>query len=266
MKFILSTTAIVLLISQSFAHAQTTPEPVVATSDEVDIEYLPGYDFSEALITHILTEQAISELEKLIRARQTNDDQRSTLILQKLDVMRVTHPGFDKFELEAPDQDIDVLRGLQDSWQALEKSGKAFDGEDILGSVQRTLLVLSDYLDQTYLPRITALAREDDLASSGASASELYMNFLGFQSMLIFDVNLENSTVRLFDALPNLDEFLLHLADARQKLEPVRLLSVEVRKETLTEEKQANYKEQLAILADDIKVFSAFLRSSASDG
>ncbi|MDG1414487.1 MAG: hypothetical protein P8R39_03990, partial [Alphaproteobacteria bacterium] len=62
-----------------------------------------------------------------------------------------------------------------------------------------------------------------------------------------------------------IDDIEDKIAASRQKLEPMRRLAVDVRKGLLTDEKQATYKDQLSALANEIKAFSAFLRSSVTE-
>lgn len=244
----------------------TETEEVEADAVEPEEDYLAGYDFSEALVSHVLTELATNNVELLIDALESDNERRATLLFHRMDPMRVTHSGYDAFELTDSEDDYTVLRSINDNWQSLEASSKAIDGEPIEGIVSRTLRNLSNYLDQTYLPRLEALQSAGDLALSGDAALELYMNFLGVQSMLSYDFDDLYTAMQLFDGLPQELTFSEKIRTTRGKIEPMRRLAVEVRKQTLTEEKQATYKEQLAVFADDIAEFSTFMRSLASDG
>jgi hypothetical protein len=240
-------------------------EATVVPAPEPREEYLPGYDFSEALISHVLTDQASIYLDQFIEALENGEDRRSTLLMQKLDVLRLTHAGYAAVDLTDSDNAAAALRDLQAHWQSLEAASQAIDEGTIEGIVGRTMLSLTDYLDDDFMPRLETLRAADDLAASDVSPNGLYLNFLGLQSMMDFEASAEYSTVRLFDSLPNAGEFDDKIASSRQKLEPMRRLAVDVRKGLLTDEKQATYKDQLSALADEIKAFSAFLRSSVTE-
>ncbi len=245
--------------------AAATEEAAVVPAPEPRDEYLPGYDFSEALISHVLTDQASAYLDQFIEALENGEDRRSTLLMQKLDVLRLTHAGYAAIDLTDSENAAAALRDLQAHWQSLEAASQAIDEGTIEGTVGRTMLSLTDYLDDDFMPRLETLRAADDLAASDVSANGLYLNFLGLQSMMVFEASAEYSTVRLFDSLPNADDFEDKIAASRQKLEPMRRLAVDVRKGLLTDEKQATYKDQLSALADEIKAFSAFLRSSVTE-
>jgi len=245
--------------------AAATEEATVVPAPEPREEYLPGYDFSEALISHVLTDQASIYLDQFIEALENGEDRRSTLLMQKLDVLRLTHAGYAAVDLTDSDNAAAALRGLQAHWQSLEAASQAIDEGTIEGIVGRTMLSLTDYLDDDFMPRLETLRAADDLAASDVSPNGLYLNFLGLQSMMDFEASAEYSTVRLFDSLPNADDIEDKIAASRQKLEPMRRLAVDVRKGLLTDEKQATYKDQLSALADEIKAFSAFLRSSVTE-
>lgn len=240
-------------------------EAAVVPAPEPREEYLPGYDFSEALISHVLTDQASIYLDQFIEALENGEDRRSTLLMQKLDVLRLTHAGYAAVDLTDSDNAAAALRDLQAHWQSLEAASQAIDEGTIEGIVGRTILSLTDYLDDDFMPRLETLRAADDLAASDVSPNGLYLNFLGLQSMMDFEASAEYSTVRLFDSLPNADDIEDKIAASRQKLEPMRRLAVDVRKGLLTDEKQATYKDQLSALADEIKAFSAFLRSSVTE-
>ncbi len=240
-------------------------EATVVPAPEPREEYLPGYDFSEALISHVLTDQASIYLDQFIEALENGEDRRSTLLMQKLDVLRLTHAGYAAVDLTDSDNAAAALRDLQAHWQSLEAASQAIDEGTIEGIVGRTILSLTDYLDDDFMPRLETLRAADDLAASDVSPNGLYLNFLGLQSMMDFEASAEYSTVRLFDSLPNADDIEDKIAASRQKLEPMRRLAVDVRKGLLTDEKQATYKDQLSALADEIKAFSAFLRSSVTE-
>jgi len=240
-------------------------EATVVPAPEPREEYLPGYDFSEALISHVLTDQASIYLDQFIEALENGEDRRSTLLMQKLDVLRLTHAGYAAVDLTDSDNAAAALRDLQAHWQSLEAASQAIDEGTIEGIVGRTMLSLTDYLDDDFMPRLETLRAADDLAASDVSPNGLYLNFLGLQSMMDFEASAEYSTVRLFDSLPNADDIEDKIAASRQKLEPMRRLAVDVRKGLLTDEKQATYKDQLSALADEIKAFSAFLRSSVTE-
>ena len=240
-------------------------EATVVPAPEPREEYLPGYDFSEALISHVLTDQASIYLDQFIEALENGEDRRSTLLIQKLDVLRLTHAGYAAVDLTDSDNAAAALRDLQAHWQSLEAASQAIDEGTIEGIVGRTILSLTDYLDDDFMPRLETLRAADDLAASDVSPNGLYLNFLGLQSMMDFEASAEYSTVRLFDSLPNADDIEDKIAASRQKLEPMRRLAVDVRKGLLTDEKQATYKDQLSALADEIKAFSAFLRSSVTE-
>lgn len=240
-------------------------EAAVVPAPEPREEYLPGYDFSEALISHVLTDQASIYLDQFIEALENGEDRRSTLLMQKLDVLRLTHAGYAAVDLTDSDNAAAALRDLQAHWQSLEAASQAIDEGTIEGIVGRTMLSLTDYLDDDFMPRLETLRAADDLAASDVSPNGLYLNFLGLQSMMDFEASAEYSTVRLFDSLPNADDIEDKIAASRQKLEPMRRLAVDVRKGLLTDEKQATYKDQLSALADEIKAFSAFLRSSVTE-
>ena len=245
--------------------AAATEEATVVPAPEPREEYLPGYDFSEALISHVLTDQASIYLDQFIEALENGEDRRSTLLMQKLDVLRLTHAGYAAVDLTDSDNAAAALRDLQAHWQSLEAASQAIDEGTIEGIVGRTMLSLTDYLDDDFMPRLETLRAADDLAASDVSPNGLYLNFLGLQSMMDFEASAEYSTVRLFDSLPNADDIEDKIAASRQKLEPMRRLAVDVRKGLLTDEKQATYKDQLSALADEIKAFSAFLRSSVTE-
>lgn len=245
--------------------AAATEEAAVVPAPEPRDEYLPGYDFSEALISHVLTDQASAYLDQFIEALENGEDRRSTLLVQKLDVLRLTHAGYAAIDLTDSENAAAALRDLQAHWQSLEAASQAIDEGTIEGIVGRTMLSLTDYLDDDFMPRLETLRAADDLAASDVSPNGLYLNFLGLQSMMVFEASAEYSTVRLFDSLPNADDFEDKIAASRQKLEPMRRLAVDVRKGLLTDEKQATYKDQLSALADEIKAFSAFLRSSVTE-
>jgi len=245
--------------------AAATEEATVVPAPEPREEYLPGYDFSEALISHVLTDQASIYLDQFIEALENGEDRRSTLLMQKLDVLRLTHAGYAAVDLTDSDNAAAALRDLQAHWQSLEAASQAIDEGTIEGIVGRTILSLTDYLDDDFMPRLETLRAADDLAASDVSPNGLYLNFLGLQSMMDFEASAEYSTVRLFDSLPNADDIEDKIAASRQKLEPMRRLAVDVRKGLLTDEKQATYKDQLSALADEIKAFSAFLRSSVTE-
>ena len=240
-------------------------EATVVPAPEPREEYLPGYDFSEALISHVLTDQASIYLDQFIEALENGEDRRSTLLMQKLDVLRLTHAGYAAVDLTDSDNAAAALRDLQAHWQSLEAASQAIDEGTIEGIVGRTMLSLTDYLDDDFMPRLETLRAADGLAASDVSPNGLYLNFLGLQSMMDFEASAEYSTVRLFDSLPNADDIEDKIAASRQKLEPMRRLAVDVRKGLLTDEKQATYKDQLSALADEIKAFSAFLRSSVTE-
>jgi len=240
-------------------------EATVVPASEPREDYLPGYDFSEALISHVLTDQASIYLDQFIEALENGEDRRSTLLMQKLDVLRLTHAGYAAVDLTDSDNAAAALRDLQAHWQSLEAASQAIDEGTIEGIVGRTILSLTDYLDDDFMPRLETLRAADDLAASDVSPNGLYLNFLGLQSMMDFEASAEYSTVRLFDSLPNADDIEDKIAASRQKLEPMRRLAVDVRKGLLTDEKQATYKDQLSALADEIKAFSAFLRSSVTE-
>jgi len=240
-------------------------EATVVPAPEPREEYLPGYDFSEALISHVLTDQASIYLDQFIEALENGEDRRSTLLMQKLDVLRLTHAGYAAVDLTDSDNAAAALRDFQAHWQSLEAASQAIDEGTIEGIVGRTILSLTDYLDDDFMPRLETLRAADDLAASDVSPNGLYLNFLGLQSMMDFEASAEYSTVRLFDSLPNADDIEDKIAASRQKLEPMRRLAVDVRKGLLTDEKQATYKDQLSALADEIKAFSAFLRSSVTE-
>jgi|GEM_PF-2435698 len=240
-------------------------EAAVVPAPEPREEYLPGYDFSEALISHVLTDQASIYLDQFIEALENGEDRRSTLLMQKLDVLRLTHAADAAVDLTDSDNAAAALRDLQAHWQSLEAASQAIDEGTIEGIVGRTILSLTDYLDDDFMPRLETLRAADDLAASDVSPNGLYLNFLGLQSMMDFEASAEYSTVRLFDSLPNADDIEDKIAASRQKLEPMRRLAVDVRKGLLTDEKQATYKDQLSALADEIKAFSAFLRSSVTE-
>lgn len=245
--------------------AAATEEAAVVPAPEPRDEYLPGYDFSEALISHVLTDQASAYLDQFIEALENGEDRRSTLLMQKLDVLRLTHAGYAAIDLTDSENAAAALRDLQAHWQSLEAASQAIDEGTIEGIVGRTMLSLTDYLDDDFMPRLETLRAADDLAASDVSPNGLYLNFLGLQSMMVFEASAEYSTVRLFDSLPNADDIEDKIAASRQKLEPMRRLAVDVRKGLLTDEKQATYKDQLSALADEIKAFSAFLRSSVTE-
>ena len=204
-------------------------------------------------------------MDQFIEALENGEDRRSTLLMQKLDVLRLTHAGYAAVDLTDSDNAAAALRDLQAHWQSLEAASQAIDEGTIEGIVGRTMLSLTDYLDDDFMPRLETLRAADDLAASDVSPNGLYLNFLGLQSMMVFEASAEYSTVRLFDSLPNAGEFDDKIASSRQKLEPMRRLAVDVRKGLLTDEKQATYKDQLSALADEIKAFSAFLRSSVTE-
>ena len=152
MKFIVSAALCLCLMSHSYAGAQTeaenaASEAVVETdeqmakdaavdtaaeampteevpteTEEVEADavepvedYLAGYDFSEALVSHVLTELATNNVELLIDALESDNERRATLLFHRMDPMRVTHAGYDAFELTDSEDDYTVLRSINDN-------------------------------------------------------------------------------------------------------------------------------------------------------
>lgn len=229
-------------------------------------EYSPGYDFNAALASHVIVEQTAGILDDLMEATQQGSDRRASSLLHSLDVLSLAFPEFDHVALSASAQDPADLSRIKEKWLAADGETKGHDLSPTDGVVGRALVMVSDYLTDVYLPRLTELREAEDPAQAEVSPANLYLHFLGVQTIIALDAEPKYDTISLYGTLDNAAEIAKGLNLARKRLEAVRRLMVEVRKGTLTPEKQDIYKEQLSVVADEIQTFATLLRRSASNG
>lgn len=229
-------------------------------------EYSPGYDFNSALASHVIVEQTAGVLDELIEAIQEGSDRRAMSLINSLDVLSLAFPEFDHKALSASAENVGDLNLLKEKWLTINGETEAYDLGPTDGVVGRSLVMLSDYLNDVYSPRLQNLLAAEDLAQSNTSPLHLYFTFLGVQSVLQFDAQPKYDTITLYGTLGNAAEISRGLHMVRNRLEAIRRLTVEVRKGTLNAEKQTKYKEQLSVVANEIETFAALLRRSASNG
>ena len=125
--------------------------------------------------------------------------------------------------------------------------------------------MVSDYLTDRYLPKLAELKQAEDMTQSTISAAELYVNFLGVQTILELNAQAKYDTITLYGSLANAVEIAQGINQVRSRLETVRRLMVDVRKGSLTAEKQTMYREQLDGVVDEIETFAALLGRTASN-
>ena len=86
------------------------------------------------------------------------------------------------------------------------------------------------------------------------------------QTVLELNAQAKYDTITLYDTLANSSEIAKGINKTRVRLETIRRLMVDVRKGTLTAEKQTMYREQLDGVADEIETFAALLGRTANSG
>ena len=228
--------------------------------------YSPGYDFTSALASHVVVEQTAGILDDLIMARQEGVDRLADNLLQSLDVLSLAFPPFASFEFSDPASDAMSLEALKEEWNALNGLTQTYDLGPTEGVVNRALGMVSDYLTDRYLPKLAELKQAEDMAQSTISAAELYVNFLGVQTILELNAQAKYDTITLYGSLANAVEIAQGINRVRSRLETVRRLMVDVRKGSLTAEKQTMYREQLDGVVDEIETFAALLGRTATNG
>ena len=266
MKPISYIAAAFLLLAASTAMAQSTSEeePIADAPTDADSEsvYNEGYDFTAALISHALLEQVEAIINRAIDARRDGADLRAQSMIHSLHVFSMVYPELAAIEFAEPEQDVAVLAAIATKLKAENGATETYDLGPTEGIGLRWIELIADYLDTAYLPGLKSLAAANDIASADVAPDALFLRQVGMQAIIQFNVASEYDSLSLFEGMENAGEMSAGLTQLRGSAEPLRRMMVEVRRDTLTDERLPEYQQHLGGLIDEIEAWSAILRSS----
>lgn len=244
---------------------QTQSDTTAEQGDAAESPYSEGYDFSAALLSHALLEQIETIIGRVIDARQNGSQWRAESMMHSLHMFSLVYPELAEFEFVEPEQDAAALKALAERVKQENGETESYDLGPTEGVDTRWMTLVSDYLENVYVPDVQSLVSAKDLESADVGPVALYMRLVGMSSIIQLNVSSEYDALTLFDGVANSDEILSGMLNLRSVAEPLRQLMVEVRRDTLTPEQLPEYQNHLRGLIDEVESWSGILRRSVSD-